>query len=73
MQPSLRTALLAAMLMVGATAQFTFSNDAGGDKNDIGEVQSLEAGDEGSSGEPNQPLILTACAVRYGALHVSMM
>lgn len=64
MQPSFRTALLAAMLMVGATAQLTFSNDASGDKATISEVLSLEDGDELSSGEPHLPLILTTRVVR---------
>lgn len=49
-------ALLAATLMASATAQLTFSDDAGGESTAVAEVVQLEAGDDQSTGKMNQLL-----------------
>lgn len=61
MKSSSRAVLLAATLLAGATAQFNFSDDAGGESTAIAEVVQLEAGDAQSTGEMDQPT--DACGV----------
>lgn len=66
MKPSIRAALLAATLMASATAQFTFSDDSGGESTAVPEVVLLEAGDDQSTGEINQRIIshgVVSCAL----------
>lgn len=82
MQSSFRAALLAVTLMASATAQFTFSDDSGGESTAVQEVVQLEAGDDQSSGEINQPInsygvhglpfgVLVSCALTVDNAFIS--